>query len=229
MDAIIDPAHTREALIEALEAAALNPHVRRIQNRELLADLNDQTPVNDCRMPARRMARVQPKLFRRTKKSNISTRLVSLGFRHIDAVSFVSPKHVPQMADSEAVMQAVEPGQAALRRSARNYRHRRQRTRPGTRARHARRDDDRLSVFDFRVFSARERKYVPRENRAHWSKSFSARRKPPAASWSSTSRWRSEIHTTSRGAGNCRRRARVAEGVGVRTVSLADTVGHRIA
>ncbi len=32
------------------------------------------------------------------------TRLVSLGFRHIDAVSFVSPKHVPQMADGEAVM-----------------------------------------------------------------------------------------------------------------------------
>ncbi len=30
-------------------------------------------------------------------------RLVSLGFRHIDAVSFVSPKHVPQMADSEKV------------------------------------------------------------------------------------------------------------------------------
>jgi hydroxymethylglutaryl-CoA lyase len=30
--------------------------------------------------------------------------LVSLGFRHLDAVSFVSPKHVPQMADSEAVL-----------------------------------------------------------------------------------------------------------------------------
>jgi len=29
---------------------------------------------------------------------------VSLGFRHIDAVSFVSPKYVPQMANSEAVM-----------------------------------------------------------------------------------------------------------------------------
>ncbi len=27
VDAIIDPAHTREALIEALEAASLNPHV----------------------------------------------------------------------------------------------------------------------------------------------------------------------------------------------------------
>jgi hydroxymethylglutaryl-CoA lyase len=33
--------------------------------------------------------------------------LVSLGFRHIDAVSFVSPKHVPQMADSEAVMREL--------------------------------------------------------------------------------------------------------------------------
>jgi len=33
--------------------------------------------------------------------------LVSLGFHHIDAVSFVSPKHVPQMADSEAVMQEL--------------------------------------------------------------------------------------------------------------------------
>jgi hydroxymethylglutaryl-CoA lyase len=32
------------------------------------------------------------------------SRLVSLGFTHIDAVSFVSPKHVPQMADSDAVM-----------------------------------------------------------------------------------------------------------------------------
>ena len=34
-------------------------------------------------------------------------RLIELGFRHIDAVSFVSPKHVPQMADSEAVMSAL--------------------------------------------------------------------------------------------------------------------------
>jgi hydroxymethylglutaryl-CoA lyase len=31
-------------------------------------------------------------------------RLVAAGFRHIDAVSFVSPKHVRQMADSEEVM-----------------------------------------------------------------------------------------------------------------------------
>ncbi len=38
------------------------------------------------------------------EKIKYLTSLVSLGFRHLDAVSFVSPKHVPQMADSEAVM-----------------------------------------------------------------------------------------------------------------------------
>src|SRR5436190_854351 len=36
-------------------------------------------------------------------------RLVDAGFRHIDAVSFVSPKVVPQMADSEAVVQQLGP------------------------------------------------------------------------------------------------------------------------
>jgi len=41
------------------------------------------------------------------KKVEYLKRLVSLGFGHIDAVSFVSPKHVPQMADSEGVMQEL--------------------------------------------------------------------------------------------------------------------------
>src|SRR3954469_16896450 len=35
--------------------------------------------------------------------------LVSAGFKHIDAVSFVSPKAVPQMADSEAVLSELDP------------------------------------------------------------------------------------------------------------------------
>lgn len=35
------------------------------------------------------------------------TRLLHSGFRHIDAVSFVSPKYVPQMADSEQVMERL--------------------------------------------------------------------------------------------------------------------------
>ena len=35
--------------------------------------------------------------------------LVAAGFKHIDAVSFVSPKAVPQMADSEDVLSELDP------------------------------------------------------------------------------------------------------------------------
>jgi len=34
-------------------------------------------------------------------------KLIETGFRHIDAVSFVAPKYVPQTADSEAVMRSL--------------------------------------------------------------------------------------------------------------------------
>ncbi|HUI41643.1 MAG TPA: hydroxymethylglutaryl-CoA lyase [Terriglobia bacterium] len=36
-------------------------------------------------------------------------KLIEAGFRHLDAVSFVAPKYVPQMADSEAVLEALYP------------------------------------------------------------------------------------------------------------------------
>src|SRR6201996_1918450 len=35
--------------------------------------------------------------------------LIGAGFKHIDAVSFVSPKAVPQMTDSEEVLKEVDP------------------------------------------------------------------------------------------------------------------------
>ena len=35
--------------------------------------------------------------------------LIQAGFKHIDAVSFVSPKAVPQMADSEQVLEQLDP------------------------------------------------------------------------------------------------------------------------
>ena len=35
--------------------------------------------------------------------------LISAGFKHIDAVSFVSPAAVPQMADSEEVLKELDP------------------------------------------------------------------------------------------------------------------------
>src|SRR5579872_352163 len=35
--------------------------------------------------------------------------VISAGFKHIDAVSFVSPAAVPQMADSEEVLKELDP------------------------------------------------------------------------------------------------------------------------
>src|ERR1035438_958067 len=42
-------------------------------------------------------------------KTNYLKALISAGFKHIDAVSFVSPKAVPQLADSEAVLKELDP------------------------------------------------------------------------------------------------------------------------
>ena len=42
-------------------------------------------------------------------KTDYLKALVSVGFKHIDAVSFVSPNAVPQMADSEEVLKELDP------------------------------------------------------------------------------------------------------------------------
>lgn len=48
-----------------------------------------------------------PELIPTDTKVAYLRELISAGFRHIDAVSFVSPKHVQQMADSEEVMRKL--------------------------------------------------------------------------------------------------------------------------
>jgi hydroxymethylglutaryl-CoA lyase len=42
-------------------------------------------------------------------KADYLKAVISAGFKHIDAVSFVSPKAVPQMADSEEVLKELDP------------------------------------------------------------------------------------------------------------------------
>ena len=42
-------------------------------------------------------------------KRNYLQALISAGFKHVDAVSFVSPNTVPQMADSEEVLKELDP------------------------------------------------------------------------------------------------------------------------
>jgi hydroxymethylglutaryl-CoA lyase len=48
-----------------------------------------------------------PELIPTDTKVAYLRELISAGFRHIDAVSFVSPKHVQQMADSEDVLRKL--------------------------------------------------------------------------------------------------------------------------
>lgn len=50
-----------------------------------------------------------PKLIPADVKAEYLHNLIAAGFRHIDAVSFVSPKAVPQMADSEQVLLLLQP------------------------------------------------------------------------------------------------------------------------
>ena len=42
-------------------------------------------------------------------KADYLRTLIAAGFKHIDAVSFVSPKAIPQMADSEQVLEFLDP------------------------------------------------------------------------------------------------------------------------
>src|SRR6266478_6122904 len=49
------------------------------------------------------------KLIPTEVKAQYLRALIEAGFKHIDAVSFVSPKAVPQMADSEKVLEQLDP------------------------------------------------------------------------------------------------------------------------
>jgi hydroxymethylglutaryl-CoA lyase len=58
-----------------------------------------------------------PKIIPAQAKAEYLEKLIKLGFRHLDAVSFVAPKHVPQMADSEEVLKRLVDAGAIKPRS----------------------------------------------------------------------------------------------------------------
>ena len=60
-------------------------------------------------MPPRCLARPQRPDPYGSESTNYLQALISAGFKHIDAVSFVSPNAVPQMADSEDVLKELDP------------------------------------------------------------------------------------------------------------------------
>ena len=63
-----------------------------------------------------------PEIIPDSSEGEYLKQLIAAGFRHIDAVSFVSPKHVKQMADSEEVMTALAQFPSGWHRASGNYR-----------------------------------------------------------------------------------------------------------
>jgi hydroxymethylglutaryl-CoA lyase len=55
-----------------------------------------------------------PRVIPADVKAAYHRALIAAGFRYIDAVSFVSPKYVPQMADSEQVMHLLQSDSALV-------------------------------------------------------------------------------------------------------------------
>lgn len=68
--------------------------------------MNDAVKIVECPRDAWQglSAQIAPEV-----KAGYLRRLIGAGFTHIDAVSFVSPRAVPQMADSERVLELLGP------------------------------------------------------------------------------------------------------------------------
>src|SRR5438309_11959975 len=68
--------------------------------------MNDEVKIIECPRDAwQGLAGIIPAEV----KADYLRMLAVAGFAHIDAVSFVSPKAVPQMADSEQVLDYLDP------------------------------------------------------------------------------------------------------------------------
>jgi hydroxymethylglutaryl-CoA lyase len=67
--------------------------------------INDEIKIIECQRDAWQGL---PKVIPADVKASYLRDLIAAGFQHIDAVSFVSPKAVPQMADSEQVLRLLQ-------------------------------------------------------------------------------------------------------------------------
>ncbi len=68
--------------------------------------MGDQVKIVEC--PRDAWQGLTGQIARRQKQGYLR-KLIHAGFTHIDAVSFVSPAAVPQMADSEQVLEYLKP------------------------------------------------------------------------------------------------------------------------
>lgn len=65
----------------------------------------DEVKIIECPRDAWQGLR---KIIPTEAKAGYLGKLIAAGFKHLDAVSFVAPKYVPQMADSELVMEKLQ-------------------------------------------------------------------------------------------------------------------------
>src|SRR5579883_165881 len=122
-------------------------------------------------------------------KADYLKALISAGFKHIDAASFVSPKAVPQMADSEEVLKDLDPPddvEIIPSWSTRKARSGPSPPRPCARWVSHTRFRQRFSR------TIRSRRWKTRSR--NWKRS-KKRRTRPGSTWWSTSRWPSAIPT----------------------------------
>ena len=80
-----------------------NSQIRQSENRNLVSD-----SVKNVECPRDAWQGLKGQIPTYIKVDYLKA-LISAGFKHIDAASFVSPKAVPQMADSEDVLKELDP------------------------------------------------------------------------------------------------------------------------
>ncbi len=68
---------------------------------------DDDDHVDLCEVGARDGLQSEPRLWSVAERVELIDRLTGAGVTHLEAVSFVNPKRVPQMADAEAVMRRI--------------------------------------------------------------------------------------------------------------------------
>jgi hydroxymethylglutaryl-CoA lyase len=80
--------------------------IRTIRGKEVHKRMSDAVKLIECPRDAWQGLKG---IIPADLKADYIKALISAGFKHIDAVSFVSPKAVPQMADSEEVLKELDP------------------------------------------------------------------------------------------------------------------------
>ena len=80
----------------------------------MMESSDDVTAIDICEVGPRDGLQSEKRTWSVTERIELIDRLTASGLRHVEAVSFVNPKRVPQMADAEAVMAGLRRRQGTI-------------------------------------------------------------------------------------------------------------------